>query len=198
MKLIARRLVWLLPVMLCACAHNPVQTQMQAMAPPLEYVPPPPDISPTALPAPRLDIPKTPAPVAVPPEPVKTTPKHHRSVIKAAGPAAPTPAGGAPAQSGQPGQSGQAAESAPAEVSAIGQFGPPEPPDQKKQTENSINDIERGVNGIGRKLNDQDEKTIVQIREFLKQARADLASGDVVAAQTLATKAKALLGELSE
>ncbi len=192
MKLVARRLAWLLPVVLCACAHNPTQTQMQVMAPPLEDTPPPPDISPTALPAPTLNIPKTPAPVAVPPEPVKATPRHHRAPVKSAGTATPPPV------NGTPGQSGTVAEAPAAEVSAIGQFGPPEPPDQKKQTENSINDIERGVNGIGRKLTDTEEKTIVQIREFLKQARTILATGDVVGAQNLATKAKALLGELSE
>jgi len=194
MKLVARRLVWLLPVVLCACAHNPPQTQMQAMAPPLDDMPPPPDIPPTALPAPTLNIPKTPAPVAVPPEPVKATPRHHRAVIKAAG----TPTPPANGTSGQPGQSNQVAEAAPAEVSAIGTLGPPESPDQKKQTENTINDIEHGLNGIGRKLSDTEEKTMVQIREFLKQARIALGSGDVDGAKTLAAKAKALLGELSE
>ena len=38
----------------------------------------------------------------------------------------------------------------------------------------------------------------MQIKEFLKQARTALASGDVDGANTLAKKAKALLGELSQ
>jgi len=44
----------------------------------------------------------------------------------------------------------------------------------------------------------QDQKTADQIREFLKQARAALASGDVDGARTLAAKAKALLDVLTE
>jgi hypothetical protein len=162
---------------------------MQALAPPLDDNPPPPDISPSALPAPVYNIPKVPEPVAVPPEPVKATPKHHRS-IKAAGAAA---ANGATGQ-----QPGQVAEAAPTEVPATGKFETPEAPDLKKQTEVSIAEVERGLNGIGRKLNDQEEKTLVQIREFLRQARTALTSGDVDGAKTLASKAKALLGELSE
>ena len=47
------------------------------------------------------------------------------------------------------------------------------------------------MNGIGHKLNDADQKTSMQIKEFLKQARTALASGDVDGANTLAAKAKA-------
>ena len=64
--------------------------------------------------------------------------------------------------------------------------------------ENSIADIERGLNGIGRKLDDTESMTSMQIREFLKQARTALATGDIEGAGTLAKKAKALLGELSQ
>jgi hypothetical protein len=92
---------------------------------------------------------------------------------------------------------GQVAEGAPAEESAMGKFETPEAPDTKKQTENSISEVERGLNGIGRKLSDQETKTSTEIREFLKQARTLLASGDIDGANTLAKKAKALLGELS-
>ena len=183
MKLVATRFGWLLPLLLCACAHNPNPAQMQAMAPPIEdLTPPPPDISPAALPAPAVNVPKTKEPVAVPPEPVKVVPKHHKSVKSAA--AAPPPS--------------QVAEAAAPKESALGNFETPEEPDLKKQTESSISDIERGLNGIGRKLNDQETKTSVQIREFLKQARTALASGDVEGAKTLANKAKALLGELTQ
>jgi hypothetical protein len=45
-------------------------------------------------------------------------------------------------------------------------------------------------------LNDQEQKTAEHIREFLKQAKAALASGDVDGASTLAAKAKVLLSEL--
>jgi hypothetical protein len=46
-------------------------------------------------------------------------------------------------------------------------------------------------------MSDQEQKTAAHIREFLKQAREALASGDVDGARTLAAKAKVLLGELA-
>jgi len=52
------------------------------------------------------------------------------------------------------------------------------------------------LNGINRQLSDQEAKTAAQIREFLKQAREALTSGDVDGAHTLAVKAKVLLEEL--
>jgi hypothetical protein len=82
-------------------------------------------------------------------------------------------------------------------VSAIGQLSSGEPSDLKRETTNSFQATERGLNGITRQLNDQERKTAGQIREFLKQARAALASGDVDGASTLAAKAKVLLGELN-
>jgi hypothetical protein len=51
---------------------------------------------------------------------------------------------------------------------------------------------------ITRKLNDQEQKTAAQIREFIKQAKAALAASDVDGAHTLAVKAKVLLAEISE
>ena len=96
MKVVARRLAWLLPLVLSACAHNTNQSQMQALAPPIcESPPPPPDLAPTALPQPTYSIPLTKAPVAVPPEPVKTPPKHRKSV-KAASQAATSAAAAQP------------------------------------------------------------------------------------------------------
>lgn len=191
MNLLVRRFAWLLPLVLCACAHNPKQMQTtQALAPPIEETPPPPDLAPTALPQPTVSIPSTPQPIAVPPEPVKVTPKHHRSSAKAASQAA--------AQSAQPGTVAESTPAAPAEENAMGKFETPEAPDIRKQTESSIAEIERGLNGIGRRLNDQETKTTVQIREFIKQARTALSSGDVDGANTLAKKAKALFGELSQ
>ncbi len=194
MKWVARRFAWLLPLVLCACAHNVKQSPMQALAPPIEDTPPPPDLAPTALPEPVPSIPKTKEPVAIPPEPVKAIPKHHKSSLKAVNPAQ---ASAAPAPQ-QPGTVVEAPPPPPAEESASGKFGTPEGADTQKQTENSIDEVERGLNGIGRKLNDQETKTSMQIREFLKQARTALAGGDVDGAKTLATKAKALLGELSQ
>lgn len=196
MKLVARRFAWLLPLVLCACAHNVTQSPMQSLAPPIEDTPPPPDLAPTALPAPVLSIPKTKEPVAVPPEPVKAVPKHHKSSLKGGNPAQ---ASAAPPPQPGPATEAPAASAAapPVEESASGKFGTPEGADTQKQTENSIAEVERGLNGIGRKLTDQETKTSTQIREFLRQAKLVLGSGDVDGAKTLVTKAKALLGELS-
>ena len=190
MNLVARRFAWLLPLVLSACAHNTNQSRMQYLAPPLEDAPPPPDIAPTVLPAPEYSIPKTQQTVALPPQPIKPAPKHHKPATKGSTAAQGNPAAGAPNQ--------MVAEAAPAEESASGKFETPEAPDSKKQAENSIAEVEKGLSGINRRLNDTEEKTSTQIKEFLKQARTALSSGDLVGAQNLTVKAKALLGELSQ
>jgi hypothetical protein len=83
-------------------------------------------------------------------------------------------------------------------VSAIGQLSSGDPASSRQQTENSIADIERRLNGLNRTLSDSEQKTADHIREFLKQARAALASGDVEGAHTLAAKAQVLLTELTK
>jgi len=83
-------------------------------------------------------------------------------------------------------------------VSAIGQLSSGDPANSRQQTENSIADIERRLNGINRTLSDSAQKTADHIREFLKQARAALASGDVEGAHTLVAKAQVLLTELTK
>jgi hypothetical protein len=184
-----RKLVCLLPLLLSACGHKADISQMQPLAPPIEDpLPPPPDSAPTSLPAPVVTIPKTETPVVVQEQP-KPAPKHHKPASKPSSTASGT--AGAP-------QPTQVAEAAPAEVSAIGQLSPTEPPDSKKQAEESITEVEKGLTGINRTLSDTEEKTSMQIKEYLKQARTALASGDVEGAKTLAKKAKALLGELSQ
>ena len=129
MNFVASRLAWLLPLVLCACAHNANQSQMQALAPPLEDTPPPPpDISPAALPSPAVNAPKTKEPVAITPEPVKEKPKHHKAPAKPTTAQANGPANTPPAQ---------VAEVPSQEVDAIGNFETaPDAPDTRRQTEN--------------------------------------------------------------
>lgn len=83
-------------------------------------------------------------------------------------------------------------------VSAIGQLSSGDSGTFRQQTENSIADIERRLNSLNRPLSDSEQKTADHIREFLKQARAALASGDVEGAHTLAAKAQVLLTELTK
>jgi hypothetical protein len=83
-------------------------------------------------------------------------------------------------------------------VSAIGQLSTGGPSDLLHAVQDSIASTERGLNNIGRSLNDQEQKTAAQIREFLKQAKDALNNNDVDGAKTLASKAKVLLSELNQ
>jgi hypothetical protein len=185
MRLQAARVALLLPLLLTGCVHKQNQAQnQQTLAPPIEDTPPPkPNNAPANLPPPVITVPQPEQPAQqaqqTPPPP---PPKHHH----------PRPKHPADEQNTQ-----VAANNAPPEVSAEGQFSSGEPADLRRQTSDSISETERGLNGITRKLTDQEQKTSAQIREFLKQARAALTTGDVDGAHTLSLKAKVLLGELS-
>ncbi len=84
------------------------------------------------------------------------------------------------------------------EVNVIGTLTSGDPASYRQQTEAEIATIERGLNGINRTLNDSDQKTADQIREFVKEAKTALATGDVEGAHTLAAKAQVLLAGLSQ
>jgi outer membrane biosynthesis protein TonB len=194
MKLPAKIVVWLLPMLLTACFHKTNQTQVQPLAPPIEDAPPPKPVpSPTDLPPPVVTIPnQTPAadtsaktqPQEKPKPPVKRK-KPAPAAAPPSAPAASTSNSTQQASNGTPG------------VSAIGQLSTGDSSDQRQETIDSMAATEKGLSGINRELNDQEQKTAAQIREYLKQAKAALASGDVDGAHTLAAKAKVLLGELS-
>lgn len=177
MKLSARCAAWLLPLLLTGCFHKTQVAQNQPLAPPIEDTPPPkPESAPTNLPPPEVTTPVQPAPAqeTTPPEPVKKQPRHQR-----------------PANTNQ-----QVASNGTPALSAIGQLSTADPPSMRQQTDASIESTEKTLNGITRKLNDQEQKTAAQIREFLKQARDALTKGDVDGAHSLATRAKVLLDEL--
>ena len=82
-------------------------------------------------------------------------------------------------------------------MSAIGQLSSGDPSDLRRQTLDYITATEHGLGGLNRTLTDPEQKTVAHIREFLKQARTALSSGDVDGAHTLAVKARILLGELT-
>ena len=88
-----------------------------------------------------------------------------------------------------------ASNEAPA-VPAIGTLSTGDAPNVRQQTDDSIASTEKALNGITRKLNDQETKTVAQIREYLKEAREALTARDAGGALNLANKAKALLDEL--
>jgi hypothetical protein len=171
-----------LPLMLSGCfLHRTHLAQNQTAAPPVTQ---PPQLKPTPV-----DLP--PAANTIPPEPTENakvsteaTPKRHRKwPNKNAQEAANTPP--------------LSPVPATLEVSAIGQLSSGDPADVRQQTQDSITSIEKDLSGINRSLDTPEQKTADQIREFLKQAREALTSGDVDGAQTLAAKAKVLLAELT-
>jgi hypothetical protein len=176
MKLSARSAAWLFPLLLTGCPHKTQVAQNQPLAPPIEEtLSVKPEPAPANLPPPEVTIPTQPEPqIAVPAEPVKKPVKHKKP----------------------PATSTQVASNGTPAVSAIGQLTTAEPPNMRQQTDALIESTEKSLNGVTRKLSDQDEKTAAQVREFLKQARDAMTSGDVDGAHTLAIKAKVLLDEL--
>lgn len=184
MKAPLKSVVFLLTLVLAGCTHKTQQAQNQPLAPPIvDTPPPPPQPTPTELPPPVV---VEPQPQPEPTPPPKTAPKPAKHVTRHPKPDASKTTEQASNASGA------------SAVSAIGQLSPGDSGDQRSQTEQSIASIDQELKKITRPLNDQEQKTAGQIREFLKQARAALLSGDVDGAHTLAVKARVLLGELSK
>ncbi len=187
MKAPAKSVLWLLPLLAAGCTHKTQQAQTQPLAPPIVDTPPPSSTpTPTNLPPSVVTVPQTqqaqtqPEPTPAPPpetKPAKRHPHHTKPESK------PTE---------------QAANTGGPEVSAIGQLTPGDSGDLRYQTEQSIAATDQGLKRITRSLNEQEQRTAGQIREFLKQARAALGTGDVDGAHTLAVKAHVLLGELNK
>ena len=176
MKLSAKSAYWLLPLLLTGCPHKTQVVQNQPLAPPIEDTPPyKPDPAPVNLPPPEVTIPAQPPPqLPAPAEPVKKPAKHRK-----------------PANTNT-----QVASSGAPAVPAIGQLSSGDAPNLRQQTDDSIASTEKSLNGITRNLNDQEKEKAAQVREYLKQARDAMTSGDVDGAHTLAIKAKVLLDEL--
>jgi hypothetical protein len=195
MKLPAKCVAGLLPLLLCGCVHKTIQAGVQqpALAPPIVDSPPVKTAPPTDLPPPVVTAPQTsPSTTAnTQPPPPPPKPKHKKPAPKPGDQTAATQQAAANGQQPAP-------HSDSPGVSAIGQLSTGDPADVRTQTENSINATERGLHDLGRNLNDQEQKTADQITEFLKEARKALTTGDVDGAQTLAAKAKVLLGELTK
>jgi hypothetical protein len=194
MKLRARNVVWLLPLFLTACFNKPHPQPVQEFAPPIANLPKPPATHPE-LPDSALALAIEPLDTdtdAIVEEAAKPVVKHRKP------PAKTTSESGDNAQS-PPGSSDKA-ENETSEVPAIGVLSTKDPsalPDLRGETVVSITDTERGLKNIGRPLSGEEQKTAVQIRQYIRQARKALNTGDVEGASTLAAKAKALLSELS-
>lgn len=173
--------------------HAPPPPAAQApIAPPSEVAKgtPPPQLPPTK----PLDVKPPGADVSQdepPPKPHKTT--HHKT--KPADTSQPAKdAAAAPATQ-------QASAGEPAEMSPIGQLssaGTSSGTPNRHDIQDLINNTENGLKGIKRPLSTEEETTATQIRTFLKKARQALDQDDLDGAQTLATKAKVLMDELTK
>ena len=190
MRLAARSVAWLLPLMLTGCfPHKFWHHQDQPPPPPIEApaIPMPAPPSSGAKPPVVTVESQPPEPVAEPEKKPAKQPSKRKKQPVAASPQSPAPV---------PPDTQQASIES-AEVSAIGQLSTGDSPDSKQETANTLTSIERRLNGIKRTLSEQEQKTAAQIREFVKQARKALSSGDLDGAQTLARKARILLSELN-
>ena len=198
MKFHARSVAWLLPFFLTGCFHIFHRHPVHPVAPPIDTAS---TAAPPAIEHPPLDttIPSVPLASGATVQPAQR-PRPRTRHKKPAGGNGEQAAGSAQQASANtqqvPANTPQAASESSG-VSAIGQLSSGDLSDLRQQTVDSIAAIERSLNGIGRQLNEQEQKTAAQIREYLKQAREALASGDVDGAHTLAAKAKVLLSELS-
>lgn len=184
MRTPVKSVAWLLPLILTACVHKNDQAKNQPLAPPIVDKPTTlPTPTPTPLPPSAATVPPAPTAEITPPaQPVQKPakkPHHTKTDTKNTEQASNT-------SSGSP------------EVSAIGQLSPGDPSDLRAETVESLWSTEHGLKDINRRLNDQEQRTVAQIKEFLKQARTALTSGDVDGAHTLAVKAKVLFGEISQ
>jgi len=182
MKSAAKCAMWLLPLFLAGCFHVPFHKN-----------PPPPALilAPPFLPTQTIELVSIELPLSlqlIPGRPLynmrvydETTqpPARHRKSLPPE--VVPIPEVAANPASG---------------VSAIGQLTSGEPVSYRQDTEQSIASIEHGVSSLNRNLSSSERNTADQIREYLKQAKAALASGDVDGAHTLAAKAQVLLNEL--
>ncbi len=191
MKLYLARIACFLPLVLAGCGHRRQAQNQPPLAPPVDdgpvagsaaNNPPPPVVTPPPTETkPAQD-------TAQNQEPPRPAPRHKK----------PKPASTAGSNATAPPPANQQASNGTPEVSAIGKLSSGEPADLRTQTVSSLNGTEHGLNGITRKLSDQETKTSAQIREYIKQARAALTSNDLDGAKTLATKARLLLNELTQ
>jgi outer membrane biosynthesis protein TonB len=184
MKLPIRSVAWVLPLLLSGCFHKAARPPVQQTAPPVVEPQPvqPPVVEPAPAPAPEV---KPPAPATAPEQPKNTeqTPEAVRPPVRHPK---------KPAQTAQHAQNSGNSNG----VSAAGQLSSGGS-GQDRDTVNAINSVERGVNGINRKLSDQEQSTANRIHEYLRKARVALDTGDVDGARTLVAKARVLLGELT-
>jgi len=187
-RIVARIAACLLPFVLSGCFHRSHPAPTQPLAPAIQNSQP-------STPALEPSAPVVSEPAVIEPEKPAETPAASATTTLPASESPRPPVHHTPKKPAN--SHPQVASGGAAGVSAIGQLSSGDPGDSRRQTENSLASTEHGLKSITRPLNDQEQRTAAHIREFLKQARQALASGDVDGAHTLAAKARVLLNELN-
>jgi outer membrane biosynthesis protein TonB len=196
--------VTLLLVFCTACSHKSSSTPQQAQAPPLQTsggtLPPlsstqqqEKSTSPLASPLPPPSEQSVPLPPPPPPKKVRrrTKPAPSKPVDSAQAPE-PAPQTTQVSVQQPPGAgAGSPIGQLTTGDSALGEK-------TKRETLDLIGGTQQGLMGIKRSLSTEEKTTVAQIRNYLKQAQQALDTGDTDGAHLLATKAKALLDELTK
>lgn len=167
--------ILVLPLLLAACEHKQQRAQLPPLAPP--------------------DVAKIPPPPNAPPPVAETIPT--KPTVEAPTPPQPAPKPVAKKKKPKPADTTEQAANPNPEVSAIGQLSSGDPVEFRHQTDDAIASVEQGLKNINRTLDEVEQKTADHIREYIKEAKAAEASGDVDGAHNLAAKARVLLNELA-
>lgn len=190
-------------ILMCLMSLAGCRHKTNAVPPPQAQAPagPPSDMAhvPTL---PSLPPPRTPDVAVATAQEENPEPAHPHKTPRRKPPAAKPAASSDSAQAEKPGSTTQAAAGTPAaDTSPIGQLSSSvEGADSQDRhdIEKLINNTENGLNGIKRSLSTDEQLTSTQIKTFLTKAKQALADNDLDGAQTLATKAKVLLDELTK
>ena len=137
----------------------------------------------------------TTAPPEVKPEVATTEPRRTpKRRSKSASEEAKTPSGPAPT----PAPSNQIAIVQPSDKTPLGQLSTPSDPVGRQAISEQIDATENGLNAIKRSLSSDEQKTVTLIRQYITRARDALNVDDFDGANTLSSKAKQLLQELTK
>lgn len=191
----------LLTALIAGCSHKaPATPPPAAQAPVIPVSTMAKDTPPPQLPPPQTPKVGPPGPTNVAAAP---QPKPHRIIHHKPKPADQTPAPATPTQAPAqtPATTEQAANGAAGDVSPIGQLseaGESVNTPRRHQILDDINSTEKGLNDIKRPLSEDEQTTAAQVRTFLVKAKDALNQEDLDGANTLVTKAKVLLAELSK
>lgn len=187
----------LITAFVAGCRHNTQETPPPAAQAPIIPVStlaknaPPPQMPPPEIP--KISPPNS-TNTAPPPKPKPKKPVHHK-------PKTPEQAPAETATATKDQSTEQASNGAGPDVSPIGQLAAPGEginAPRHREIQNEINATEKGLNEIKRPLSQDEQTTATQIRTFLAKAKDALTQEDLDAANSLLTRAKVLLTELTK